>query len=207
MFQVLRNNFYFSQKAYPLKKSILIILLALFVVSCKTQSNIVTSKKEAQKKGLYAYDNSKKATSIEENTKRKSKKNKKSNATLNDKIVTDALDFVGVRYRLGGTTKTGMDCSGLVFSTFGNYDIVLPRTAFDMSKHGETISKKKAAPGDLIFFKTNDRSKINHVGIITDIEDDVITFVHASTSSGVIVSSTLDEYYSKTFAQINRVIN
>ncbi|MFD2891944.1 C40 family peptidase [Flavobacterium chuncheonense] len=191
-----------------MKKSILIILLTLFVVSCKTQSNIVTSKKEAQKKGLYAYNSSKKTPSInDDTTKKKSKKNKKSNATLNDKIVTDALDFVGVRYRLGGTTKTGMDCSGLVFSTFGNYNIVLPRTAIDMSKHGETISKKKATPGDLIFFKTNGRSKINHVGIITDIEDDVITFVHASTSSGVIVSSTLDEYYSKTFAQINRVIN
>ena len=114
---------------------------------------------------------------------------------------------IGVKYRLGGTNKKGMDCSGLVFSTYENYDIRLPRTSTDMSRHGKIIKLKEALPGDLIFFKTNGRSVINHVGIITEINGETITFVHASTSKGVIVSSTDDEYYSKTFAQINRVIN
>lgn len=100
-----------------------------------------------------------------------------------------------------------MDCSGLVFSTYGNYDISLPRTSIDMSRHGQKIKKNEAQPGDLIFFKTNGRSVINHVGIITEIVNDEIKFIHSSTKRGVIVSSTLDAYYSKTFAQINRVLD
>lgn len=183
------------------------LLFALIVstafVACKSNSKIVTSKKEAIEKGIYDYDT----------TAKKVTSNKKQNHTqsfpskLNEKIVDEALDYVGVSYRTGGTTKNGMDCSGLVFKTFGEYDINLPRTSIDMSRHGKRIKKREAAPGDLIFFKTNGRSIINHVGIITEIDNDKIVFVHASTSKGVILSSTEDEYYNKTFAQINRVIN
>lgn len=187
-----------------IKRLLFIFLISIAFVGCKSSSNIVTSKEEAIKKGIYDYDSNTKTAS------RKSKKSTSKNYSssgLNQKIVDDALDNIGVKYRLGGTNKKGMDCSGLVFSTFENYDIRLPRTSIDMSRHGKKIKKKEALPGDLIFFKTNGRSVINHVGIITEIHDDEITFVHASTSKGVIVSSTTDDYYNKTFAQINRVIN
>lgn len=194
-----------------MKKITLLFILATFAIGCKTQSNIVTSKKLAKEKGIYSYNEEGSVVTTSKKTKRTTttKKTSKSssNAALNYKIVEDALDKVGVKYRLGGTTKTGMDCSGLVFSTYGNYDISLPRTAYDMSKFGEKIKIKKAQPGDLIFFTTNGRNKINHVGIITEVDNDEIQFVHASTSSGVIVSSTSDLYYGNTFAQINRVIN
>ena len=61
--------------------------------------------------------------------------------------------------------------------------------------------------GDLIFFTTNGRGYINHVGMVIDIVGDEIKFIHSSTSKGVIISSTKEHYYQKTFAQINRVIN
>jgi len=187
-----------------IKKALFAILISIAFVGCKSSSNIVTSKEEAIEKGIYDYDSNKKTAS------RKSKKSTSKNynsSALNQKIVNEALDFVGVKYRTGGTSKSGMDCSGLVYKTFGDYDISLPRSSNDMANHGKVIKKRDAEPGDLIFFKTNGRSVINHVGIITEIDSDKITFVHASTSKGVIVSSTADDYYNKTFAQINRVIN
>jgi len=186
----LRNNFYISKKAKILKKFAFLFLLSIFIISCKTQSNIVTSKDEAIKKGIY-------------NTK----KSKKSAGKLNYELVDFATENLGVKYRYGGTTKAGMDCSGLVFTTFNNFDISLPRTSAAMATQGEKISIKKAQVGDLIFFKTNGSKNINHVGIITEVLNDSIKFIHSSTQKGVIISSTAEAYYDKSFAQINRVIN
>lgn len=173
-----------------MKKFASLFLLSIFVISCKTQSNIVTSKDEAIKKGIYD-----------------TRKSKKSARKLNYEIVDFATENLGVKYRFGGTTKAGMDCSGLVFSTFNNFNIALPRTSNAMATQGEKIPTKKAQVGDLIFFKTNGSRTINHVGIITEISNNEIKFIHSSTQKGVIISSTAEPYYDKTFVQINRVIN
>lgn len=190
-----------------IKRILFALVISIVFVGCKSSSNIVTSKEEAIEKGIYEYDTDSKKTTSKKKSNRKKSTTYASVPNLNKKIVNEALDYVGVKYRLGGTNKKGMDCSGLVFKTYEIYDIRLPRTSIDMSRHGKKIDKSDAMPGDLIFFKTNGRSVINHVGIITEINQDEITFVHASTSKGVIVSSTTDDYYGKTFAQINRVIN
>lgn len=203
-----------------MKKNTILLILTLTIISCKTQSNIITSKKEAVEKGVYSYSKSKNTNQNEsvlvnesfdiedeneydnDNYTRVSK----SENALANQIVDLALENLGVKYRIGGTTKTGMDCSGLVFSSYANYDVSLPRTSIDMSKHGEMISTSEAQPGDLIFFKTNGKTVINHVGIIVEVMPNEIKFVHSSTRKGVIVSSTSDAYYGKTFAQINRVL-
>lgn len=161
-----------------MKKFAFLFLLSIFVSSCKTQSGVVASKEVT-------------------------KKTKK----LTADIVDFASENLGVKYRYGGTTKAGMDCSGLVFTTFNNFDISLPRTSAAMATQGEKISIKKAQVGDLIFFKTNGSRTINHVGIITEINDDTIKFIHSSTQKGVIISSTAEPYYDKNFVQINRIIN
>lgn len=74
-----------------------------------------------------------------------------------------------------------------------------------MAKEGKEISKSKAEEGDLIFFKTNNSSTINHVGIITE-NDDELLFIHSSTSKGVIVSSLNEAYYAKAFEKIKRIL-
>lgn len=130
----------------------------------------------------------------------------KKTSRLNEQIIDDATDKIGSPYRYGGTTKSGFDCSGLVFTTFQKNDISLPRTSYEMSKKGTIIKKNECRKGDLIFFKTNGKSKINHVGIITEVDDDEIKFVHSSTQRGVIISSTKEDYYRKSFAQINRIV-
>jgi cell wall-associated NlpC family hydrolase len=65
---------------------------------------------------------------------------------------------IGDRYRSGGTTKEGFDCSGLMCTTFGTFDIQLPRTSIEQSRFGVQVNKTNRQ-GDLIFFKTMQDAK------------------------------------------------
>jgi lipoprotein Spr len=163
-----------------LKQLVSLLVLLIFFSACKTSSPIVTTKKK------------------ETSTSAKRQ--------LSEQLIYSATENIGVRYKLAGTTKAGFDCSGLVFTTFNSHEIKIPRTSLEQSKSGTIIKRDSAQKGDLIFFKTNNSKQINHVGIITEIIDDEIKFVHSSTSKGVIISSTKEPYYQKFFAQINRIL-
>lgn len=123
-----------------------------------------------------------------------------------DILIETALQNLGTRYRRGGTTPNGFDCSGLIYTTFKEIDVMLPRSSRDQAKIGTKIKKSEAQKGDLIFFATNGKKNINHVGMITEILDDEIKFIHSSTSLGVIISSTKEAYYARTFKQINSIL-
>ncbi|WP_281323420.1 LysM peptidoglycan-binding domain-containing protein [Flavobacterium aestivum] len=129
-----------------------------------------------------------------------------SNESLIDQLIASASDHIGTRYRSGGTSKAGFDCSGLMCSTFGGFDIKLPRSSIEQSSYGERIDVENAQKGDLIFFRTNGRSRINHVGMVVEVADGEIKFIHSSIHSGVIISSTKEPYYQRNFAQVNRVV-
>ncbi|HTG65938.1 MAG TPA: C40 family peptidase [Flavobacterium sp.] len=135
-------------------------------------------------------------------------KTDKKSSKLAEEIIESASKNLGSPYKYAGTTKSGFDCSGLVFTTFNQFDIKLPRSSAEQSKIGADLGKNisKAKKADLIFFKTNGRSHINHVGIVVETKDDEIQFIHSSTSRGVIISSTKEAYYEKAFAQINRIL-
>lgn len=124
-----------------------------------------------------------------------------------DQLVTTASENIGTRYRIGGTSKDGFDCSGLMYSTFGAFDIQLPRTSLEQSRFGVQVNPEDAKKGDLIFFKTNGRHQINHVGMVVEVGNDGdIKFIHASVHGGVIISSIKEKYYIKKVTQINRVL-
>lgn len=162
-----------------LKHLFYFIILSLLVVSCKSTSTIRTSKTE---------NTSKEASQIAK------------------QLIEDASENIGSPYKAGGTDKKGFDCSGLVFVTFKKADITLPRRSIDMSKVGRIIDKDDIRKGDLIFFKTNGKSEINHVGLVVEVNDDEIKFIHSSLKLGVVISSTKEAYYGKAFAQANRII-
>ena len=128
------------------------------------------------------------------------------NEELLNKLVSTASENMGVRYRSGGTSKGGFDCSGLMISTFSTHNIQLPRTSAGQSNFGTQISVSEAQKGDLIFFTTNGTGNINHVGMITEVIDDEVKFIHASVHGGVLISSNKENYYSKRFVKINRVL-
>jgi cell wall-associated NlpC family hydrolase len=122
-------------------------------------------------------------------------------------LIEKASQHIGTRYRSGGTTSAGFDCSGLMFNTFQNINMTLPRSSPEMANYGIRIDKAHAQKGDLIFFATFGGHRVSHVGMITEVTPDgEIKFIHSATSSGVIVSSINESYYSRTFVQINRVI-
>ncbi|SHF91574.1 C40 family peptidase [Flavobacterium defluvii] len=160
-----------------MKKIFVFLILSIGLVSCKSTSTAV-SKSES----------------------------KKENRSIVKNLIETATDNIGVKYKAGGTTKSGFDCSGLVYTTFESENIKLPRSSYEQAKIGKVIPLNDAKKGDLIFFKTNKSKQINHVGLIVEANSDEIKFVHSSTSKGVIISSTKEAYYKNSFEQVNRIL-
>jgi cell wall-associated NlpC family hydrolase len=75
-----------------------------------------------------------------------------------------------------------------------------------MAKVGKKLKNEEIEKGDLIFFKTNRHHVISHVGMVIEVKDGEIKFIHSSTQQGVIISSTREPYYERTFAQANRIL-
>jgi cell wall-associated NlpC family hydrolase len=129
------------------------------------------------------------------------------NSSKAEFLIAKASENLGSRYRSGGTSSEGFDCSGLMCNTFKNIDMTLPRSSFEMANFGQKIDKEHAQKGDLIFFATFGGKRVSHVGMVTEVAPDgEIKFIHSASSSGVIVSSIKENYYTKTFVQINRVL-
>ncbi|WP_272679884.1 bifunctional murein DD-endopeptidase/murein LD-carboxypeptidase [Providencia sp. PROV032] len=118
------------------------------------------------------------------------------------KIMDQYANWKGVAYRLGGTTKKGVDCSSFVQRTFfEQFGVELPRTTSEQESSGKSVKRNNLKVGDIVLFKTGRTMK--HVGIYIGDEK----FVHASTSSGVIVSEMTNSYWSKRYYASRRIIN
>ncbi|EXI62932.1 hypothetical protein MHD_01965 [Mannheimia granulomatis] len=107
-------------------------------------------------------------------------------------------NWAGTRYRMGGTTKAGIDCSAFVREIMDKaFNKDMPRSTAEQRYVGRSISKSDLRPGDLVFFRKN-----NHVGVYIGNGK----FVHASSSRGVTTSSLSESYWSRTYTQSRRVI-
>lgn len=190
-------------------KKILILLAVLATFSsCKSSkktTNRTTVITRTQKN--VAEINPKAEPNIISETEITSEPIKTTSSSLVTDIITFAKQFDGVRYKYGGTTKTGMDCSGLVTTVFSAYNISLPRSSRDMAKEGIPVKVEDILEGDLLFFKTNGRNNnISHVGLVVTSRTGLIEFIHSSTSAGVIVSSLAERYWYNAFVEARRVI-
>ena len=118
----------------------------------------------------------------------------------NTKMFEFIDDWYGTPYRLGGTTKKGVDCSAFSQFLFASvYGLSIPRTAKEQYNLTSRISRTQLNEGDLIFFNT--RGGISHVGVYLQNNK----FVHASTSGGVMISDIFDEYWAKKFVGVGRL--
>ena len=130
-----------------------------------------------------------------------------SNLELSEQLSQRASEQIGSRYRTGGTQPGAFDCSGLMIYTFLESGITLPRTSAEQSRFGTRINTSEAQKGDLIFFSTNGRGYVNHVGMVVENIDGEIKFIHASVHGGVIISSSSEKYYSNKIKHVNRVLD
>lgn len=173
-------------------KNLLLLPLVLFLFSCGSSRSKIherTSKIEATKESSIII-----ASPIPTDERAKV-------------IVDSAKEFLGTKYKYGGTSKKGMDCSGLIYTSFLKVAIPLPRTSRAMSLDGRRLYLEEVTQGDLLFFETNKNKKvINHVGLVVDVISNEIMFIHASSSRGVIISSLSQDYWKAAFVMARRLL-
>ncbi|MFH2064249.1 MAG: NlpC/P60 family protein [Pseudomonadota bacterium] len=124
----------------------------------------------------------------------------RNNALIRKKLMDQYTEWKGTRYRAGGLSRNGVDCSGFVYLTFrSKLNIHLPRSADLQSRCGVPVSKNNLNPGDLVFFRTGFFGQ--HVGVYIG-ED---RFLHASSTNGVTISKLSNEYWASAYCFSRRV--
>ncbi|WP_433736544.1 C40 family peptidase [Pseudomonas putida] len=126
---------------------------------------------------------------------------------LADSILERGMSLIGTRYRFGGTSEAGFDCSGFIGYLFREEaGMNLPRSTREMiNVDAPLVSRNKLEPGDLLFFATNGRrGRVSHAGIYLGDNQ----FIHSSSrkSGGVRIDNLGDSYWSKTFIEAKRAL-
>lgn len=120
---------------------------------------------------------------------------------VKSRILDQYADWKGVKYRLGGTSKSGIDCSALVQVTFREqFGLNLPRTTDALRHIGTPIKQSQLKTGDLVHFQINRRTR--HVGIYIGNNQ----FMHASSSKGVMISNLTDHYWKTRYQSASRIL-
>ncbi len=124
------------------------------------------------------------------------------NINISQALIKHYKQWYGVKYKYGGNTKSGIDCSYFVQNAiFTSFAKKIPRTTLYQSKYGIKISQNQLQTGDLVFFHTNKRNT-RHVGIYLDFGD----FMHVSTSRGVMISNLSNVYWKKHYWKARRIL-
>lgn len=124
------------------------------------------------------------------------------NLDVKSRLMDQYASWKGVRYRLGGSTRKGIDCSAFVQRTFREqFGLELPRSTSEQQDSGKSISRSQLRTGDLVLFRAGSTGR--HVGIYIGNNQ----FVHASTSNGVTISSMDEPYWKKRYNEARRVLS
>lgn len=187
---------------------LLILCIPLLLASCGSQKGLkqATSYQDEIPSEVNSEENISEEAE-EENTFKEEKEDIASEEDFISRITQYAREYLGTGYKYGGTTTEGMDCSGLIMTAFSSEDIALPRSSRDMASIGQKLDLQEVLIGDLLFFQTNrNRKVINHVGLVIDIAEQGIYFIHSTTSRGVIISSLTEKYWQDHFVMARRIL-
>ena len=120
---------------------------------------------------------------------------------LEGRLRTEAHRWEGTPHRLGGISRKGIDCSGLVMQIYRHlFDIRLPRMTQEQLQLGRVVPPEDLQPGDLVFFRPP--RKPRHVGIYLGRGE----FVHASKTRGVMISRLDEGYWQDFFFAARRIL-
>jgi cell wall-associated NlpC family hydrolase len=121
-------------------------------------------------------------------------------ANASGQAASTASRMVGNPYKYGGTTPKGFDCSGLVYYSYQQAGVTVPRTSKELYKTSRRINLNDARPGDLLFFSS--RRKVDHVAIYLGGDE----FVHAPSSGKTVTIGRLSKpYYQEHFVAAGRM--
>ncbi len=143
-------------------------------------------------------------------------------------ILEKSKDYLGIPYVWGGTSSSGLDCSGFVQSLYRQFGYNLPRTSKEQSKVGKLVSRQELLPGDLLFFDTTNARNSSDIttpsleisyaievanGTKTNVVSHVGMYIgngkmiHASSGDGYITYADLNvSYYKNRFMNARRII-
>lgn len=159
------------------------LLIIFFMMGCSSKQENLSSKSELEKLPFPSASLEKTLTSV------------------NYKLQDFYSNWNGVKYKWGGNSKRGIDCSAFIQQAYKkSFNINIPRTTKTQVKVGKTIEKSQLEIGDLVFFKTGYDTR--HVGIYLDNGQ----FMHASTKKGVTISKLNNVYYKKHYWTAKRII-
>lgn len=109
--------------------------------------------------------------------------------------------WYGTRYRMGGTSKNGIDCSAFMQVLMNTvYNTAIPRTAHEQYNAAMKVSAGDWQEGDLVFFSRKGHA-VGHVGMYLGNNK----FVQASSSKGVMISDLGETYWVKHFVGVGRI--
>ena len=120
-----------------------------------------------------------------------------------EKVVKTAESYLGTPHRMGGTSRSGMDCSGLVFVSFREVNQTLPRVSGAQARVGNPVGRQDLRRGDLVFFSQN--GTIFHVGLVLESAGGDALFIHSSSSRGVIRSRLSEAYWQRHYTGARRI--
>lgn len=133
----------------------------------------------------------------------------KTSTTLQDDIIQYGRQYLGKPYRYAGKGPNSFDCSGYTSFVFRKFGYRLGSSSTGQDRQVSTIARREnLRKGDLVFFEGSRRSgRVGHVGIVTEsFPNGQFKFIHASTTSGVIISSSTEPYYASRYLRGGRVL-
>lgn len=133
---------------------------------------------------------------------------KRVRARLIDSIIDYGKTFVGLKYRYGGITPAGFDCSGFVFHIHRHFNLPMPRVPSATCLIGDRISLDSLQPGDLVYFKTRSGydNTIGHVGMVIEKVPNSFIFIHSASHAGLVIENFAEHsYYVNRYLFANRL--
>ncbi len=124
------------------------------------------------------------------------KRSKKKEQRLRESVTKSARKYLGAKYKYGGTTPRGFDCSGFVTHVLAQYGYDGGRSSRQLANKGLHVNKHKVKAGDLIFFGTN--RKISHVALVSKVYKNDVYIIHSTSSKGVIEENLDKSAYWKS---------